>query len=31
MFHGAGSSIEKTLVTTKLSKLREYQRFLKEL
>jgi len=31
MFHGADSSIEKTLVTTKLSKLREYQRFLKEL
>ena len=31
MFHGADFSIEKTLITTKLSKLREYQKFLKEL
>lgn len=31
MFHEAGSSIEKSLITTKLSKLRQYQRFLKEL
>jgi len=31
MFHEADSSIEKTLITTKLSKLRESQKFLKEL
>ena len=31
MFHGTDSSIEKTLIITKLSKLRQYKRFLKEL
>ncbi len=31
MFHETDPSVEKTLITTKLSKLRQYQRFLKEL
>jgi len=31
MSHERSFSIEKSLITTKLSKLREYQRFLKEL
>lgn len=31
MSHETGSSIEKSLITTKLSKMREYQRFLKEM
>jgi len=31
MFHETDPSIEKTLITIKLSKLRQYQRFLKEL
>ncbi|MGQ9552418.1 MAG: type VII toxin-antitoxin system HepT family RNase toxin [Candidatus Bathycorpusculaceae bacterium] len=31
MFDETGSSVEKILITTKLSKLRQYQRFLKEI
>jgi len=31
MFHETDPGIEKTLITTKLSKLKQYQRFLKEL
>lgn len=31
MSHKTGSSVEKSLITTKLSKLRQYQGFLKEL